>query len=102
MRRRQQAQTAALNDLDGAVERLRAAQTSMAEAVARALQAFPSVDDLAEITPFDARELRTYERRHRREKRETTAATPRRAHDHVPRRSPAADAQAEVDTAPAG
>jgi hypothetical protein len=66
VKRRQQAQTAALNELDGAVQRLRAAQATVSAAVARAVEAFPSVDALAEVTPFEVRELRAYERRHRR------------------------------------
>jgi hypothetical protein len=66
VKRRQQAQTTALNELDGAVERFEAAQATVAAAVARAVEAFPSVDVLAEVTPFEARELRAYERRHRR------------------------------------
>ncbi|MEO3756499.1 hypothetical protein [Streptomyces sp. B6B3] len=99
VRRRQQAEAAALNDLDSAAERLRAAQAAMAEAVTRALEAFPSVDDLAEMTPFDVRELRAYERRHRREKHGTHAALPG-ARDHVPLEQPGDNTRAGVTAPP--
>jgi hypothetical protein len=93
---------AALNDLDGAVDRLRTAQKAMADAVARAVQVFPPVDDLAEMTPFDVRELRAYERRHRREMRETSAASPGRTREHIPTLPRAADGPAGAATAPVG
>jgi hypothetical protein len=101
VRRLQQAQTAALNDLDGAVDRLRTAQKAMADAVVRAVQAFPSVDDLAEMTPFDARELRAYERRHRRDMRGTSAASQGRTREHIPTLPRAADGP-DAATAPVG
>ncbi|MDT0319315.1 hypothetical protein [Streptomyces millisiae] len=66
-RRRQQAQMAALNEIDGAVERFEAAHAAVAAALANAVQVFPSVEALAEVTAFDAKEIRAYERRHRRE-----------------------------------
>jgi hypothetical protein len=65
VRRRQQAQAAALKELEAAVGRLKDAEATVAAAVALAIETFPSVDELAEVTPFDARELRAYERRHR-------------------------------------
>ncbi|UCM88022.1 hypothetical protein [Streptomyces marincola] len=65
-RRRQQAQLAALNDIDTALERLRQAEAAVACAVAHGVTVFGSVDALAEMTPFDAKDVRAHQRRHRR------------------------------------
>ncbi|ARQ69184.1 hypothetical protein CAG99_10195 [Streptomyces marincola] len=66
VRRRQQAQKAALTDLDSAVARLDDARSAVAASVARAAEVFPSTEALAELTPFDVREVRAYQRLHRR------------------------------------
>ncbi|WP_159037237.1 hypothetical protein [Streptomyces specialis] len=68
MRRRQQEQTAALHEIDGAVERLDAARAAVAAAVARGVDVFGSADALAEVVPFDAKEIRAFERHHRRQR----------------------------------
>jgi hypothetical protein len=83
VRRRQQEQTAALRDLDSAVERLLAADAAVAAAVGHAVRVFPSVDALAELTSFDARELRAYARRHRRAGKEPQTSSPLSVADEV-------------------
>ncbi len=66
VKQRQQAQTAALNDIDAAVERLTAARATLAATVTRAVEAFSTADELAEVTSFDTREIRALQREHQR------------------------------------
>ncbi len=66
VRRRQQAQKTALSEIDTAVARLEDARAAVAAAVTRAAEAFPSNEALADLTPFDVREIRAFQRLHRR------------------------------------
>ncbi|MGK5533106.1 hypothetical protein [Streptomyces sp. URMC 129] len=89
MRRRQQEQTAALNEIDGAVERLDAAREAVAAAVARGVEVFGSADALAEVVSFGVKEIRAYERHHRRhrpvaERKVPAPAAPPSASGEVP------------------
>ncbi|MDT0446804.1 hypothetical protein [Streptomyces johnsoniae] len=74
VRRRQQAQKAALSEIDTAVARLEDARAAVAAAVARAGEVFPSNEALADLTPFDVREIRAFQRLHRQTERATVVA----------------------------
>ncbi|WP_461031634.1 hypothetical protein [Streptomyces mayteni] len=76
VRRRQQAQTTALNEIDGAVAKFETARAAVAAAVANAVEMFPSVEALAEVVTFDARDIRALQREHRRVQQEVRRSSP--------------------------